>query len=174
MTEGEISDLTTQLAQGLSLLTAGTYADFSSTTVERPAAGTSVLVKRVGKIVVGRYTGISNGGDGTIGYGAWMERSDGSVAAGVMYLDQAFDKSDSRRRLLRYHELGHALGYQHVTSRPSIMNPELGPDLTDFDRQAVSIAFQRPPGNRAPDHDPTPASTFSSIGGGPRWSNPIR
>jgi hypothetical protein len=56
--------------------------------------------------------------------------------------------------LLRIHELGHALGYQHVTSRTSIMNPALGPEPSQFDREGAIIAFQRPPGNRAPDTDP--------------------
>jgi len=174
LTDAEVSSLTTQLTQGLSLLTAGTYASFSATTVERPDPGTSVSIKRDGKIVVGRYTGISNGGDGVIGYGAWLEQPDGTVRAGVIYLDQAFDKTDNRRQLLRYHELGHALGYEHVTSRTSIMNPELGPDPTDFDRQAVAVVFQRPPGNRAPDRDPTPVSTYKSIGPGSHWAAPVR
>jgi hypothetical protein len=53
------------------------------------------------------------------------------------------------------HELGHALGYQHVTLEPSVMS---GIDPTDaptaFDREALRIIYQRPPGNRAPDIDP--------------------
>ena len=31
-----------------------------------------------------------------------------------MFLDRDFDKNDNRRRLLRIHELGHALGLMHV------------------------------------------------------------
>jgi hypothetical protein len=53
------------------------------------------------------------------------------------------------------HELGHALGYQHVTLEPSVMsgiNPTSA--LTEFDREALRIVYQRPPGNRAPDIDP--------------------
>jgi hypothetical protein len=80
-----------------------------------------------------------------------------------MYLDRDFDRNDSRRRLLRIHELGHALGWQHVTSRTSIMNPAIGPEPTDFDRAGAVIAFQRPPGNRSPDTDPESSKrpTFS-------------
>jgi predicted Zn-dependent protease len=47
------------------------------------------------------------------------------------------------RRLLRIHELGHALGYNHVKSRRSIMNPTLGSEPTDFDRRAAMVAFRR-------------------------------
>jgi hypothetical protein len=75
--------------------------------------------------------------------------------------------------LLRIHELGHALGYKHVTARPSIMNPSLGVDVTEFDRHGAAIAFQRPPGNRAPDTDPAP-DVRTSATGTLRWSAPIQ
>ena len=53
------------------------------------------------------------------------------------------------------HELGHALGYQHVTREPSVMSGiEPTSTLTEFDREAIRIVYQRPPGNRAPDVDP--------------------
>lgn len=48
------------------------------------------------------------------------------------------------RRLLRTHELGHALGFNHVKSRLSIMNPRIGPEVTALDRQIMMLAFQRP------------------------------
>ena len=53
------------------------------------------------------------------------------------------------------HELGHALGYQHVTREASVMSG-IDPTsaLTEFDREALRIVYQRPPGNRAPDVDP--------------------
>jgi hypothetical protein len=89
-----------------------------------------------------------------------------------MFLDRDFDKNDSRRRLLRIHELGHALGYQHVKSRTSIMNPAIGPDPTDFDRAGSIVAFQRQPGNRSPDVDPTGGVRLSSTAEGGRWSDP--
>jgi hypothetical protein len=57
--------------------------------------------------------------------------------------------------LLYRHELGHALGYLHVTRSVSIMgSPGLAP-LTDFDRNSIAILFQRRPGNRLPDRDPS-------------------
>ena len=66
---------------------------------------------------------------------------------------QAYDRSSENRRLLRIHELGHALGYLHVTKRTSIMNPAIGPAPTEFDRHAAMIAFERMPGNLSPDSD---------------------
>jgi hypothetical protein len=53
------------------------------------------------------------------------------------------------------HELGHALGYQHVTLEPSVMSGiQPTSALTPFDRDAIRIVYQRPPGNRSPDIDP--------------------
>jgi hypothetical protein len=53
------------------------------------------------------------------------------------------------------HELGHALGYQHVTLEPSVMSGiQPTSALTLFDRDAIRIVYQRPPGNRSPDVDP--------------------
>ena len=53
------------------------------------------------------------------------------------------------------HELGHALGYQHVTREPSVMSGiQPTSALTEFDREAIRIIYERPPGNRAPDVDP--------------------
>jgi hypothetical protein len=57
--------------------------------------------------------------------------------------------------LLYRHELGHALGYQHVTRTTSIMSPVgLPAALTEFDRNSIAILFQRRPGNLLPDRDP--------------------
>jgi hypothetical protein len=176
LTDAEVSALVSNLTEGLALLTAGTYSDFAAVDIERPESGERVNVQRVGRIVVGRYRGIRTLAQ-TIGYGTWAEQSSGAVVGGTMWLDRDFDKDDSRRRLLRIHELGHALGYNHVTTRPSIMNPSIGPEPTDFDRAGSTIAFQRPVGNKSPDTDPA-----SSAGGGPtsavtegavRWNPPI-
>jgi hypothetical protein len=92
-----------------------------------------------------------------------------------MFLDRDFDHNDDRRRLLRIHELGHALGYLHVKARPSIMNPSLGFEPTEFDRSAAVIAFQRPPGNRSPDVDPAAPARLGARAEPPliRWAPPI-
>jgi hypothetical protein len=170
LTDDEIDLLRTHLMEGLALLTGNTYLSFASVEIERPAAGARVNTLRSGTIVVGRYSGIMNIAK-TIGYGLWSEQPNGSIAGGAMYLDRNFDKDDDRRRLLRVHELGHALGYQHVQSRTSIMNPSIGPEPTDFDRVGALIAFARPVGNRSPDVDPSSTVLSSSSGGG-RWVGP--
>ena len=149
----EVTALTNHLNEALALLTGGTFTSFASVKVEWPAAGEQVGVQRNGTIVVGRYTGIQDQAQ-TIGYGSWAEQPDGTVVGGSMWLDRDFDRDDAERRLVRIHELGHALGYSHVTVRTSIMNPSLGPSPTDFDRAAALIAFQRPVGNTSPDTDP--------------------
>jgi hypothetical protein len=176
LTDTEVTGLVSDLKDGLALLTGGTYAAFASVDVEHPGSGETVNVERQGKIVVGRYKGISTDGQ-TIGYGTWAEESDGTIVGGTMWLDRDFDRDDPRRRLVRLHELGHALGYNHVTIRASIMNPAIGPEPTDFDRDGSKIAFQRPVGNRAPDTDLAGASgggTAAITEGTVRWSSPIR
>jgi hypothetical protein len=171
LTDNEVSELIAHLNEGLALLTGGTFRSFADVKVERAASGEQTTVARNGSIVVGRYNGILTFAQ-TIGYGRWAEDADGSVTAGAMFLDRGFDKDDSRRRLLRIHELGHALGQLHVTTRTSIMNPSVGPEPTEFDRQAGIVAFQRPPGNLSPDTDPGTAGKS-----GPwsvRWAAPVR
>jgi hypothetical protein len=175
LTATEVTALVSHLNEGLALLTAGTYSSFASVSIERPGSRDMVKVQRVGKIVVGRYLGIQADHQ-TVGYGSWAEQSDGTVVGGTMWLDRDFDRDDARRRLLRFHELGHALGYNHVTARPSIMNPAIGPEPTTFDRDGASIAFQRPVGNTSPDRDPSGARGWTSAvsQGGVHWSSPAR
>jgi hypothetical protein len=172
MSDDELSQLVAHLTEGLSILTAGAYTSFASVEIERPAAGAKASVNRPGRIVIGRYNGIVTLAN-TIGYGQWALSGDGSVVGGAMFLDKDFDKNDGRRRLLRIHELGHALGLMHVTTRTSIMNPAIGPDVSDFDRAAASIAFQRPTGNRAPDADPTGSAGIRAGTRVVEWAPPV-
>lgn len=172
LSDEEVNQLVAHLTEGLALLTGNSFTSFESVDVERPSAGTRVNVARTGRIIVGRYNGIVSFAH-TIGYGQWQELSNGTVVAGSMFLDRDFDKEDARRRLLRMHELGHALGYLHVTSRTSIMNPAVGPEPTDFDRAAPKIAFQRLPGNRSPDIDPAVSGIFSATTGEAQWKSVI-
>jgi hypothetical protein len=171
LTDDEVSLLIAHLNEGLSLLTGGTYTSFAEVKVERPASGERTSVARPGAIIVGRYNGVQTFAR-TIGYGRWAENADGSVVAGAMFLDHGFDKNDDRRRLLRIHELGHALGQLHVETRTSIMNPAVGPEPQEFDRQAAIIAFQRAPGNVSPDTDP--GTSGKSTTWNVRWAAPVR
>ena len=172
LTGEDVQEILTHLEEGLVILTGGTYSRFASVEIERPAAHDRVSVTRPGKIVMGRYNGIVTHSN-TIGYGQWALLPDGSVGSGAMFLDRGFDKNSERRRLLRIHELGHALGLMHVTTRNSVMNPTLGPDVTEFDRAAATIAFKRPPRNRAPDIDPAGAPTSRSANRTLTWAPPV-
>ena len=80
----------------------------------------------------------------TLGFGGRRTRKDGTISAGAILLDSEFDRTSAKRRLLRTHELGHALGYNHVHARASIMNPQIGAEPNEFDRAAATIAFRAP------------------------------
>jgi len=134
--EGLVSDLTGALAT----LTDHKYVEFAAVRRETLAAGSRASISRRGQIVVGRYSGVRALAR-TIGFGGRSAWADGTIASGAIVLDSDFDRTSELRRLLRTHELGHALGYNHVQSRLSIMNPSIGPDFNDFDRMAAQIAF---------------------------------
>jgi hypothetical protein len=173
LSDEETAAFVSHLNEGLALLTGGTYTSFASVNIERPKPGEQVNVRRGRTIVAGRYVGIYTFAK-TIGYGTWAEEADGTVVGGAMWLDRDFDRDNAMRRLLRIHELGHALGYNHVTTRTSVMNPYVGPEPTDFDRAGAVIAFQRPVGNTSPDTDPGGTTrSFRSSEGTARWSVPL-
>lgn len=76
--------------------------------------------------------------------------------------------------LLYRHELGHALGYLHVTRTVSMMSEGLPATLTEFDRSSISILFQRRPGNRSPDRDPSGVPVNVAAAGLRYGSEPLR
>ena len=135
----DIAALELDLTSALASLTAGRLAAFSAVRVEPVAAGQRVPMFRRGQIVVGRFRGVQ-AKSGTLGYGGRTTRG-GAISSGAVILDAAFDSQSARRDLLRMHELGHALGFNHVESRRSVMNPRVGAELTDFDRTAIAHAF---------------------------------
>ena len=163
LTESDVALLIEHLTDGLALLTGRTFTAFSSIEVEDPPSGKRVNTLRPNAIVIGSYRGVQSLAN-TIGFGRWATNGSPEVIAGSIYLDRNYDRSSEGRRLLRIHELGHALGYLHVTTRTSIMNPAIGPEPTEFDRQGAAIAFQRMPGNQSPDSDVADAPR-SSTGG---------
>jgi hypothetical protein len=176
LTEDEVSELVSDLSAGLSQLTADRLGPFASITTERATPGSSVLVKRTGTIVVARHQGLTQA-TGYCGYGRWATTGDGEVVGGIVFLDRDFERLDNQYcRSLRVHELGHALGYDHVTMRQSVMNSSGRLEPNEWDRQAVLVAFQRPPGNHAPDTDPAQySSNMLMLRGSPvvTWGPPI-
>lgn len=112
---------------------------------DETAEGTIVVLPSVSLGAPGRGTGYVGAEPFILTRGAvWM------TAEGLNYCVTS---------LLYRHELGHALGYLHVTRTLSIMGfPGLPPALTEFDRNSIAILFQRPPGNRLPDRDPSGVS----------------
>lgn len=146
LSDAELTQLTTDLTEALAELSGGTFKAFRTITVEVPQRGDVVKVIRPGQIVVGRFRGVQ-ATTGNLGYGGRMTRN-GTITGAAVVLDAAFDQQSDRRQLLRTHELGHALGFNHVESRPSFMNPHVGTSLTDFDRATIRQAFAETPGRR--------------------------
>jgi hypothetical protein len=152
---GTANAIASDLTWGLPQVTGNVFTAFSSVTVESPPAGTMAsFLRGEGVIVVARFEGLT-AATNYWGYGRWATRS-AQVVAGVVMLDRAFDSSSSQWvRTLRVHEMGHALGYDHVTRRESFMNSAATVAPNQFDKDATRIAFLRPPGNLSPDRDPT-------------------
>lgn len=122
LNEADIAELVSDLTDGLEVLTSGTFERFASVSTEVLAPGAITNVSRSNQIVAARFDGLRRSVK-ALGFGGRRARKDGSITAGAILLDSEFDRTDARRRLLRTHELGHALGYNHVSVQTSIMNP---------------------------------------------------
>jgi hypothetical protein len=147
-------DLTWALPQ----LTGNTFTAFAGITRETLPVDGQMQVLNTGMITVARYAGLT-AATGFWGYSRWQFRTDGTVIGGTIMLDRDYERSGhSARRSLRAHELGHALGYTHVTALQSVMNTSAVTEPNTFDKQATIIAFLRAPGNVRPDSDPIEAS----------------
>jgi hypothetical protein len=139
LTEQERGALVADLTQALGELTGGQIKSFAEVRVESAPSGQTVKMLRAGQIVAARYRGVQSK-TGSLGFGGRMTRGTQITAAAVI-IDRDADRDQKQQRVLRTHELGHALGYNHVESRPSIMNPRAGAGLTDFDREALKAAY---------------------------------
>ena len=139
----EAEGLTDDLTAALRLLTTGAFEQFASVEYQMVPAGSTATIVRPNQIVAGRFRGVRRLAN-TIGFGGRRARRDGAIVSAAVVLDSEFDHESSMRRLLRTHELGHALGFNHVKSRASIMNPSIGSAMTDHDREVSRFAFQRP------------------------------
>jgi hypothetical protein len=170
MSDADLASLLDDLTWALPQLTGGTYQDFAQVVVETSGIGTDVGVNRPGIIVVARYEGLS-AASGFWGYTRWAWNGRGEMRAATVMLDQAFETSGSGyRRSLRAHELGHALGYNHVDVRDSVMNSSARILPNSFDRHGSRIAFLRPPLNRSPDVDPDPMTVSRRPAAGLTWT----
>ncbi len=138
----DATSLADDLTAALRLLTSGAFEQFATIEYEAVPAGASVTIVRPNRIVVGRFSGVRRLAN-TLGFGGRKARPDGAIVSAAVMLDSEFDRDSSKRRLLRAHELGHALGFNHVKSRVSIMNPSIGSEMTDDDRQVSMLAFQK-------------------------------
>lgn len=169
----ETNAMLTDFTWALPQMTGSTFQTFGSAVrTDHPAAGVSVTMMNTGQITVGRFAGLTSA-TGNLGFSRWQYRTDGTVVAGLIMLDEDFDKSKAPTvRAVRTHELGHALGYNHVVHRQSVMNAVAAVEPNAADLAAAKIAFLRQPGSRSPDVDPGGSST----NGVSRlfWSEPIR
>jgi carboxypeptidase family protein len=158
MSDAEVNALAADLGWALPQLTGNNFGAFAGQQRETAAPGERVRVTRTGQIVVARYVGLQ-AATTFWGYGRW-QISNGDVRAGVVMLDDGFENSGSQfRRSLRAHELGHSLGYNHVTARDSVMNSAARLEPNAFDKDGAKLAFLRPPLNRSPDSDPDAFTT---------------
>jgi hypothetical protein len=142
LTGADADALEADLTAALRLLTGDNYQQFAAIHRERVPVGERTKVSRPRQIVVGRYSGLRRVRS-MIGFGGRAARADGRISGGAILLDRDYDQTSDLRRLLRMHELGHALGYNHVQAQTSIMNPAIGPEPTRFDLMAVRVAFDR-------------------------------
>lgn len=156
MSDADVNGLAADLTWALPQLTGNAFTAFSDQPRETAAEGERVRVSRPGLVVVARYEGLTTA-TGFWGYTRWAWNGAGEMQAAIVMLDRAFDTSGSQfRRSLRAHEFGHALGYNHVTGKTSVMNASGVVEPNGFDRDGAKFAFQRPPLNRSPDIDPEP------------------
>jgi len=141
LTTEERDSLVADFTQALTDLTGGQLKAFAEIRIESASAGQVVKVLRSGQIVAARYRGVRSR-TGSLGYGGRMTRGSMITAAAVI-IDRDADRNHKQCGVIRVHELGHALGYNHVESRPSIMNPRAAGGLTDFDREAIRTGYLR-------------------------------
>ena len=143
LTEAEADEMVTNLTEALAVLSDKNFSAFAAVHLETVQPGATARIVRSGRIVVGRFEGLRELRQ-TIGLGGRVPGKDSAISSAAVLLDSDYDRTSTQRRLLRIHELGHALGYDHVDSRPSIMNTRIGTPPTDDDREMARLAFAVP------------------------------
>lgn len=170
MPDAEADAVVADLGWALPQLSANVFPAFSSVQRETAAEGDVVAAFRPGNVVVALADGLT-AATGYAGYTRWAWNGAGELVDALLVIDRGFDGSSSPyRRTVRAHELGHALGYNHVTARPSVMDATATTEPNQFDRDGARIAFQRPVLNRSPDADPKPAFSTSARSNTLTWS----
>jgi len=173
LTDAEAASLESDLRTALPIMSGRAFSGFAGTQRQTANPGDAVSLLNAGSITVLRMSGLT-AATGFWGFGRFQVQSDGAVVGGMVMLDRDFERSGHPSvRTLTAHELGHALGYNHVTIRVSMMNPDAGIGPTGWDEAAFRIAFQRLPGNRSPDLDPSTVAASLS-GGSAQWVRAIR
>ena len=171
MTDAQAMDVASTLIAALPALTGGRFTAFASVIPESANPGASVSMMRTGDILVAHLKGLA--GSGAVGRGSWSTDDQSTVRGGYILLDRDYDISNGNRRSTRAHELGHALGYNHVTSRESVMNSPSTVEPNTWDRDSSRVAFQREPGNRSPDNDPLWLTSNPMSGGRIVWNEAV-
>ncbi|GMV23678.1 MAG: hypothetical protein AMXMBFR57_36270 [Acidimicrobiia bacterium] len=162
---GYVQGLMSDLSAGLVELTGGVIPSFERQDTRTSPGDAPIPITVSNQITVFWVEGLARH-SGYDGYARWEYRN-WVLTGGVILLDVDADRG-SASRWLRFHELGHTLGFTHVVSRPSLMAPSAQP-MTEFDRHAGRLLYSRLPGNRAPDIDPDPTSLNRTAA--PRWSS---
>ena len=164
-TDSDVDGVIADFTFGLQTISAGVFPAFSAIRVEQAAAGTMVTVPQAGAIVVARYRGLRGpSGDRIGGFGKTDLDVAGVIRGALVLLDREGELQSASPRRVRVHELGHAFGTSHITSRLSFMNPDGNGGLpNDADREAFRVAARRLPGSRAPDVDPADAVLNSAV-----------
>jgi hypothetical protein len=166
VSDADLSAWLADFAWAIPQLSGQAMTRFANESRETAAEGARVDLARTGRIVVARVQGLA-AERGAIGLTRWAWNGANEIQVAVILLDADFDTSAADfKRSVRAHELGHALGFGHVTSRASVMNLAGRLEPNAFDLAAGKIAFRRPPMNRSPDVDPD-GYTLSRVRTGP-------
>ncbi|MEO8480587.1 MAG: hypothetical protein ABI634_00160 [Acidobacteriota bacterium] len=170
MPDAEAEAILTDLGWALPQLSGSVFPAFSNVQRETAAEGDSIAIARPGIVLVALADGLT-ASTGFAGYTRWAWNGAGDVVSAIIVIDRVFDSSASPfRRTVRAHELGHALGYNHVTAIASVMNSTATIEPNTFDLDGARIAFQRPVLNRSPDADPRPAFGTTARSSALTWS----
>ena len=149
------------LRRAVPAYTGGTY---QAGTIE---TGTAVRAETAGWINVDfrRNTGGNTCGTSFIG------RNPGVI---TLFIDICACGSNKVPGAVTMHEVGHAMGFFHVSDRSSLMFPFIPGQcpagvLSPAEAHHAAVAYSRPRGNRDPDRDPVNGAAFGAtmVGGGP-------